>query len=91
MSSVSETLKITHSSGLHARASTEFVRLAQRFSAEVSVSRIGGSTVDGKSTIAVMTLGAQLGDDIMIETTGPDAEDALAALTELVRLDFHGV
>ncbi|HIG04967.1 MAG TPA: HPr family phosphocarrier protein [Planctomycetes bacterium] len=91
MSSVSETLKITHSSGLHARASTEFVRLAQRFSASVSVSRIGGSTVDGKSTIAVMTLGAQLGDDIMIETTGPDAEDALAALTELVRLDFHGV
>ena len=91
MSSVSETLKITHSSGLHARASTEFVRLAQRFSASVSVSRIGGSTVDGKSTIAVMTLGAQLGDDIMIRTTGPEAKQPLTAHPTLVRHALHGV
>ncbi len=91
MSELSEVIKITHSSGLHARASTEFVRLAQRFKADIEVSRVGGATVDGKSTIAVMTLGAQLGDEIKICTTGPEAEEALTALSELVRLDFHGV
>lgn len=91
MSENSQVIKITHDSGLHARASTEFVRLAQRFQAEVTIRRDGGAGVDGKSVIAVMTLGAQLGDEIVIETDGPDAEKALEALTELVRLDFHGV
>jgi len=84
-------LKITHASGLHARASTEFVRLAQRFSSEVIVRKLGGGEVDGKSIISVMTLGAQLGDEIEISTTGTDAEEALEALAELVRKDFHGV
>lgn len=91
MSKICQTVKITHDSGLHARASTEFVRLAQRFQAEVSVSRPEGMAVDGKSIIAVMTLGAQLGDEIVIETVGPDAMEALEALANLVRLDFHGV
>ncbi|MGE4618737.1 MAG: HPr family phosphocarrier protein [Planctomycetota bacterium] len=91
MNENSQAIKITHDSGLHARASTEFVRLAQRYEADVSVSRLDGNGVDGKSIIAVMTLGAQLGDEIVIETNGSDASEALAALVELVRLDFHGV
>lgn len=84
-------LKITHVSGLHARASTEFVRLAQRFSSAVIVRKVGGGEVDGKSIISVMTLGAQLGDEIEIETDGSDATEALDALADLVRKDFHGV
>ncbi|OUU20640.1 MAG: hypothetical protein CBC13_10215 [Planctomycetia bacterium TMED53] len=91
MSDDSIQLKITHTSGLHARASTEFVRLAQRFSADVLVRKIGGGEVDGKSIISVMTLGAQLGDEIEICTTGDDAGEALEALADLVRKDFHGV
>ena len=82
-------LKITHVSGLHARASTEFVRLAQRFSSAVIVRKVGGGEVDGKSIISVMTLGAQLGDEIEIETDGSDATEALEALADLVRKDFH--
>ena len=66
MSEQSAQLKITHVSGLHARASTEFVRLAQRFDAAVLVRKVGGGEVDGKSIISVMTLGAQLGDEIEI-------------------------
>ncbi|MEE2890427.1 MAG: HPr family phosphocarrier protein [Planctomycetota bacterium] len=91
MSESRQTVKITYESGLHARASTEFVRLAQRFDSEVKVGRSGGNGVDGKSIIAVMTLGAQLGDEIEIQTVGSDAEDALEALIQLVRHDFHGV
>ena len=91
MTQLSQVIKITHDSGLHARASAEFVRLAQRFDAEITVTRVGGSTVDGKSTIAIMTLGAQLGDEIKIQTNGSDAAEALEALSDLVRHDFHGV
>ena len=41
--------------------------------------------------IAIMTLGAQLGDEIKIQTNGSDAAEALEALSDLVRHDFHGV
>ncbi len=91
MSTQSVQLKITHVSGLHARASTEFVRLAQRYSSSIIVRKVGGGEVDGKSIISVMTLGAQLGDEIEIETDGSDAAEALEALADLVRKDFHGV
>ena len=91
MSEQSAQLKITHVSGLHARASTEFVRLAQRFDAAVLGRKVGGGEVDGKSIISVMTLGAQLGDEIEIVTDGADATEALEALSDLVRKDFHGV
>ena len=84
MSEQSIQLKITHVSGLHARASTEFVRLAQRFAASILVRKVGGGEVDGKSIISVMTLGAQLGDEIEIATTGSDATEALEALADLV-------
>ncbi|HIA28033.1 MAG TPA: HPr family phosphocarrier protein [Planctomycetes bacterium] len=85
-----ETLTITHRSGLHARASTEFVRLSQRFESAVFLSRPGGDTVDGKSIIAILTLGAQLGDEITIRVEGADQGEALDALVDLVKSDFHG-
>lgn len=91
MSDSTAVLKITHTSGLHARASTEFVRLAQRFEASIRVRKVGGGEVDGKSIISVMTLGAQLGDEIEIITSGADESEALEALSDLVRKNFHGV
>lgn len=85
-----ETITITHKSGLHARASTEFVRLSQRYESAVFLSRSDGEKVDGKSIIAILTLGAQLGDEITIEVEGSDQQDALDALIDLVKADFHG-
>ena len=59
--------------------------------AGVVVRKVGGGEVDGKSIISVMTLGAQLGDEIEIVTDGAGATEALEALSDLVRKDFHGV
>lgn len=83
-----ETLEIRHATGLHARPSTEFVRLAQRFRSEVRVALPGGAEVDGKSIIAILSLGVGPGGRIVVRVTGEDATEAMAALIELVRRGF---
>ncbi len=85
---LTETLEITHKTGLHARPSTEFVRLAQQFDADVRVSLPEGPEVDGKSIIAVLGLGVAPGTSIVVKVQGNEAEAAMAALVDLVRSDF---
>jgi phosphotransferase system HPr (HPr) family protein len=83
-----ETLEVTHKTGLHARPSTEFVRLAQTFHSEVRVSTPEGAEVDGKSIIAILGLGVAPGGSIVVRVSGPDADAAMQALGDLVRSDF---
>jgi phosphocarrier protein HPr len=73
--------------GLHARASAAFVKTAEKFDAEVSVTK-DGQTVGGTSIMALLMLGASRGSTILIETEGPEAEEALEALTALVEARF---
>jgi len=73
--------------GLHARASAKFVKCAERFDAEVKVSREGMS-VPGTSILGLMMLAAAQGISILIEADGPQARDALNALMTLVREGF---
>lgn len=75
--------EIVNKLGLHARAAAKFVQTAQRFGADVRVSR-GAKQVNGKSIMGVMTLAAGMGSTIHIETEGEDAEAALDALVTLV-------
>ena len=87
-----KTFPITHKYGLHARASTKFVELAQQFQATVLVARGDDpSEVDGKSVLGILTLGIQLGDEICLKIAGDDAEAAMSALGELIADDFGGV
>jgi phosphocarrier protein HPr len=44
--------------------------------------------VNGKSIMGVMMLAAECGSSITIRAKGPDAEQAVAALTELVASGF---
>ena len=79
---------ITNRRGLHARASAAFVKCAEKFDAEVSVLR-DGTTVNGSSIMGLMMLQAGLGSRIVIETEGPEAEEAMEALTSLIEQGFH--
>lgn len=88
---LTEILEITHKTGLHARPSTEFVRLAQKFRSAVFVRPEEGSEVDGKSIIALLSLGVAPGTRIVVRVDGPDAEAAMGALVDLVRSDFRGL
>ena len=87
MSSVCAEVSIVNQKGLHARASAKFVRIAEGFDAEVSVTR-DGQTVGGTSIMGLMMLAAGQGSSILIEAGGPDAHVALQALVTLVADKF---
>lgn len=78
---------IRNKKGLHARASAKFVTCAERFSAQVRVSR-DGQTVGGTSIMGLLTLAAGQGTTITIVSEGPEAHDAIVALVALVRDGF---
>ncbi len=85
-----ETRTLTHKQGLHARASTKFVEIAQQFKSEVFVSK-DDHEVDGKSVLGILTLGVELGQDLTLRIAGPDADQAMKALLDLIERDFDGI
>ena len=80
-------LPIINKRGLHARASAKFVQMAEKFDAELTVTR-NGESVGGTSIMGLMMLSAGIGTTIMVSATGPDAQAALDAITELVAKKF---
>ncbi len=78
---------ITNRLGLHARAAAKFVKTAGQFDAEVRVIR-KGQEVSGLSIMGLMMLAAAPGALIEIRASGNQAEEALAALIDLVNRKF---
>ncbi len=81
------TVGICNARGLHARASAKFVKLASTFESEIQVTR-DGQTVDARSIMGLLMLGAGIGSDIEINAEGPDAADAISQLKDLVERRF---
>jgi len=77
------TLQIQNDLGLHARAGTKFVQTASKFPCDITVTK-GTSEVNGKSILSLLTLMAPKGTTITIRARGERAEDAVAALTQLI-------
>ena len=84
---VQATVNICNQRGLHARASAKFVKLASGFESEIRVTR-DGVTVDARSIMGLLMLGAGIGCGVDIEAEGPDAAEALDALSDLVARKF---
>ena len=83
MAVAQQTVSVVHAQGLHARPAALFVQTAKRFTSKVTVKK-GRKIVDGKSIMGLLTLAANKGARISIITNGPDAEEALERLIELV-------
>ena len=87
MPTAQATADICNTRGLHARASAKFVKLASSFEAEIHVTR-DGVTVDARSIMGLLMLGAGNGCSIEITAEGSDAQDAIDALNDLVARKF---
>ena len=74
-----ETVEVVHPEGLHARPAAEFVKLANRYKSSVKV-RLNGREVNGKSIMAVMGLGANVGARVELVVEGDDAPEAFRSL-----------
>ncbi len=80
-------VEIVNQLGLHARPAAEFVRAVQTFKAEVRI-RKGDEDFSAASIIEVLMANLDCGTRLVLEATGPDAEQALERLSELL-LDFR--
>ena len=74
---------ITLSGDLHARPAGAVAVAAGRFAAAVSVTA-GARTVDAKSVLGIMGLGATSGQQVTVSADGPDAAEAVAALIAII-------
>jgi phosphocarrier protein len=79
---------IVNQRGLHARASAKFVATASKFKSEITVVKDDNS-VSGRSIMGLMMLAAAKGTTVELIASGPDAREAIAALTSLIAARFH--
>jgi phosphocarrier protein len=84
---VTRDVQIVNPLGLHARPAAQLVKLASKYSSEVTISR-DGMPINAKSIMGVMMLAAEQGATVSIAAVGDDAEDAVNALAELVAAGF---
>ena len=78
---------ILNKNGLHARPAAEIVKVAAKYKAEITISR-EDLEVNGKSIMGVMMLAAEQGSTLQVKADGPDAEQAVAAIADLVARKF---
>ena len=81
-------VEIINKLGVHARASAKLTQVAGRFKSNVWVSR-SGRRVNAKSIMGVMMLAAAKGSTLIVETDGPDEQEALDAVSRLIASRFE--
>jgi len=80
-------VEIVNKNGLHARPAAEIVKLSSKFQCEITIVR-DDLEVNGKSIMGVMMLAAEFGSNILVRANGPDAEQAVNAIADLVAAKF---
>ena len=87
MTVLGQDLLIRNKRGLHARAAAKFVKCAERFDADIIVTK-DDNRVSGTSIMGLMLLAASEGTTIHVAVSGAQADDAMAALMALVEDKF---
>lgn len=80
-------IEIINKLGLHARASAKLSQLASEYPCEVFLSK-NGRRINAKSIMGVMMLAAGIGSEVILETHGEKAEEAMQALIDLINDRF---
>ena len=73
--------------GLHARPATFFIQKANEFKSSIWVEK-DERRVNAKSLLGVLSLGIVKGTAINLIADGPDEEEAVSALVELITSNF---
>ena len=80
---LSREFELLNKYGMHVRPAGALAKLCQKYRSDITVEK-EGRAVSGKSVLGLMTLEAPCGTRLKISADGPDAEDALEAIAELV-------
>ncbi len=78
-----KTFLITAEAGIHARPATNLVAEANKYNSNIEV-RMDGRSINLKSIMGVMSLGANNGSFITIVAEGVDEAEAILGLTDKI-------
>ncbi|MFE1645685.1 HPr family phosphocarrier protein [Microbacterium sp. P01] len=87
MATLTRTVHIGSSHGLHARPAKLFAQAAKQSGIPVTISKGSGAPVNAASILGVIGLGVEYGDYVTVTADGPGAEETLDLLSELLTTD----
>lgn len=76
---------LTAKDGFHARPASMFVKMANGYQSNIQLS-FGENTVNGKSIMSILTLGASCGSEVSLEADGIDEAEAIEALGAFLKV-----
>ena len=82
---ITKELTIKNEIGLHARPAALFVQTGNKFLSDIMIKK-AGKTVNAKSIMGVMAMGISKGEMIEIIIDGPDEENAISAIEDLINV-----
>ncbi|GEA12318.1 HPr family phosphocarrier protein [Alteromonas sp. KUL49] len=85
---IRRTLTIVNKLGLHARAATQLVQLANKFDANIMLLK-GDKQANANSVLGLMMLESHQGEQVDVEVEGADAEQAIDAIEALIEGKFN--
>lgn len=74
---------VTNRAGLHARTAARLVSTTSGFESSIEIGS-DDKMIDAKSILSIMLLAASQGSELTLHIDGPDEEDALKAIQQLV-------
>ena len=84
---VTKEVVINNQVGLHARPATFFIQKANEFKSSIWIEK-DDRRVNAKSLLGVLSLGIVKGTAVNLIADGPDENDAIATLSDLIASDF---
>lgn len=81
------TARICNRKGLHARAAAKVVKTAADYDARVTLHHAGQSA-GATSILSLLMLAAEMGVEVNLQAEGPQAEQAIAAVSDLISRKF---
>lgn len=83
MKTIQRSVVIRNPNGFHVRPATALAEAARRYTSRVVV-WYQGRCGDARRVLDLIMLGAEPGAEVTLEVDGPDAEEALEALAEIL-------
>ncbi len=88
MPDLSQRITIQNLKGMHARATSTFVKMATTFESDIQIIKDDGMTASGKSIMDILMLALPLGAEITLSVSGNDADNAMKSLIDLINNRF---
>jgi phosphocarrier protein FPr/phosphocarrier protein len=84
-----ETVRIDHEHGIHARPAALIANLAKQCGSRVEIA-VRGNSANAASAVALMSLGVRAHDEVVINAFGPNAQETVAAIKDVIlSLEAH--